>query len=159
MKRFNTISRSLNYVFRNQQTKNQSLVSLCLCGDAILSTTNIYCNVNNGFSNQQPITTSTHKNYHVTLGKLSEQNNATTPKVNTIENVSDFMKKKLLENLHQDYKPQIEEAFSHFVQKDFSSTLKILSRVNELVYNVEKNFFTEEMQTIRMIYQYINFLE
>ena len=165
MKRLNNSLRVVNnYCLARSSLKSSSQQQFYQGAIACL------CTTNNNISIRQGTTTlsinsllNSHQtfNFHTRNINLSEHKSSTTTvqSNNTIQHVSDYMKRKLTSCVKPDYIPQIDEAVKHFEKLDFSSSLKSLQQLNESVFNEEKNFFTEAMQNIRMIYQYVNFME
>jgi len=77
-----------------------------------------------------------------------------------LKNMSTLMKSHLLSSMTDtEFSSKAEQAFRELESQHFSESLKILSELNEQLFTKDKNFFREEMQALRMVYQYISFMD
>ncbi|KAF0981445.1 hypothetical protein FDP41_012102 [Naegleria fowleri] len=121
-------------------------------------------------SNSSSSSSSCYHTFHgnrksVEISDISSSQGTHQEQQQLIKNISEQMKDVLQSaqsrsvSIWPNYTKEINTIFSHFEKFEFSEALQHLSNLNEVVFQQDRNFFSEEMQAIRMVYQYIAFLD
>ncbi|KAL9644338.1 hypothetical protein ABK040_005797 [Willaertia magna] len=117
------------------------------------------------------------RNYHIQLVNLSKKSSKTKLKEVKLENnnentmeekitvskpsveqMTNIINKEL--SIIKNHNELINSITNNFKNLDFNTCLKELEELNEKVFNeVNKDFFTKELQAIRMVYIYVDFLK